>query len=37
MKAVTALLTVAALTFTAGIALARDLGPGEALDRKSVV
>ncbi|MDY7565541.1 PepSY domain-containing protein [Pseudomonas sp. RTC3] len=31
MKAVTALLTVAALTFTAGIALARDLGPGEAL------
>jgi uncharacterized membrane protein YkoI len=31
MKAVTALLTVAALTLTAGIALARDLGPGEAL------
>lgn len=31
MKAVTALLTAAALTLTAGIAHARDLGPGEAL------
>jgi uncharacterized membrane protein YkoI len=31
MNAVTALLTAAALALTAGIAQARDLGPGEAL------
>ncbi len=31
MKAFTALFTAAALTLTAGLALARDLGPDEAL------